>query len=901
MSKLLLIDGHSILNRAFFGLPDLTNGAGEHTGAVYGFLSMMFKFIETEKPDNITVAFDVHAPTFRHKMFDAYKGTRKPMAPELKEQVPRMQEMLKAMGITVVTAEGWEADDLLGTLSRLGEEAGFYVTIVSGDRDLLQLATKKVKISIPKTKKTGTEIENYYEDDVKATYSVTPHQFIDVKALQGDTADNIPGVEGIGEKTAQALISQYGSIEECYAHVSELKPPRASRYLEAQWETAQLSKELATINVQAPVEFDQEKTAIGNIFTEEAYVLCKRYEFKNFLPKFENTDTQAVQDNTSETFKRISDLSEVEDFFAQIKTIKLDFLGASVMATSDHEIKGAAISTGDRTIYVDCAGFITADYLVHKLIEISQSGVKLCFWDLKATMHLMYGVLNETEKSDVHKHGAAACLLKDAVDVAVAAYLINPTKNAYTADDVASESLGIIIPSQADLFGKKKISDALVDDELLEQVTIFACYNAYIAFSAFENVKEKIKEMGMYDIYTDIEMPLVYTLFDMELEGIAMDEKALSEYGNRLEVRIKELEQSIYESAGEEFNINSPKQLGVILFEKLGIEGSKKTKTGYSTAADVLEELAPANPIISDILEYRQLAKLKSTYADGLAACQDSDGRVRSTFMQTVTATGRISSTEPNLQNIPIRMELGREIRKVFHPKEDFCFLDADYSQIELRVLAHMSGDENLIGAFRAGQDIHRSTASLVFNTPFDEVTDLQRRSAKAVNFGIVYGISAFGLAKDIGVGRKEAQEYIDNYFIAYPKMHEFLEGLKAQGKENGYVTTLYGRRRPIPELASSNFMQRQFGERIAMNSPIQGTAADIIKVAMVKVHDRLFKESLESRLILQVHDELLIETKLSEQSEVEKILAEEMENAADLAVNLEIDMHSGKTWFEAK
>ena len=898
--KLLLIDGHSILNRAFYGLPDLTNSKGEHTGAVYGFLTMLFKELDEEKPDHLIAAFDMSAPTFRHKMFDAYKGTRKPMAPELKEQVPRIQEMLKAMGVTVVTMEGYEADDILGTLSRLSEEAGMDVTVFSGDRDLLQLATKKVKISIPKTKKTGTEIENYYENQVEELYGVTPKQFIDVKALMGDSSDNIPGVEGIGEKTACSLIKQYGSIEECHAHVEELKPPRASKNLAAQWDIAVLSKELATINVNVPLEFDEKSTRLENLFTQDAYVLCKQYELKRLLPKFENTDTAKVQDNTSETFKRISDLSEVESFFESLKKSGKDFIGASIMAGADYKIKGVALSIGTETIYVDCAGFITPDYLGHKLVEISKAGVKLCFWDLKKAMHIIYDLMSDDEKAQVNNCGGKQEIFPTACDVAVAAYLLNPTKNAYTADDVASEILGIMIPAAADLFGKKKLEVALEDDTELEHITTYACYNAYVAYASFEQVIAQVKEDDMLRIYEDIELPLVYTLFDMEIAGIAMNAKELEEYGKRLAIRITELEKSIYEQAGEEFNINSPKQLGVILFEKLGIEGGKKTKTGYSTAADILEELAPANPIINDILEYRQLAKLKSTYADGLANCVDSDGRVRSTFMQTVTATGRISSTEPNLQNIPVRMELGREIRKVFYPKDGCVFIDADYSQIELRVLAHMSGDHNLIGAFKAGQDIHRSTASLVFNTPFEQVTDLQRRSAKAVNFGIVYGISAFGLAKDIGTSRKEAQEYIDNYFVAYPKMHQFLENLKSEGNEKGYVTTMYGRRRPIPELKSSNFMTRQFGERIAMNSPIQGTAADIIKIAMVNVHDRLLKEGLKSKLLLQVHDELLIETYESEKEQVEKLVSEEMVNAASLSVELEIDMKTGRNWAEA-
>ena len=894
--KLLLMDGHSIANRAFYGVPDLTNSAGEHTGAIFGFFNMMFKFIEDEQPDNFAVAFDVHAPTFRHKMFDGYKGTRKPMLPELKEQIPRIQEMLKAMGVPVVTKEGWEADDILGTLSRMGEERGFDVTIVSGDRDLLQLATDKVKIALVKTK----EVINYYAKDFEEAYGVTPKQYIDVKALMGDTSDNIPGVEKVGEKTAFKWIAEYGSIEACHEHVDEMKKSKVVEKFIEQWDQAVLSKELATISLEAPIELEEGSTALGNLFTEEAYLLCKRYELKKLLPRFENTDKEKVQDKTSDTFKQISDLGEVENYFDSLKKAGKDFIGVSVMSTADKSIKGVAFSAGDSTIYVVESGFVTGDYLAHKLIELSKAGVRLCFWDLKNTMHIIYNRLNDTEKDIVNTKGGKEAILPNACDVAVAAYLLNPTKSDYTADDIASETLGVIIPAAADLFGKKKLEAALEDDSLIDAVTTYACYNAYVAYASYEKVIAEIKEEGMLNIYDNIEMPLVYTLFDMELAGIEMDASALAEFGQKLAKRISELEKRIYELAGEEFNINSPKQLGVILFEKLGIPGGKKTKTGYSTAADVLEELAVDNPIISDILEYRQLAKLKSTYADGLATCVDTDGRVRSTFMQTVTATGRISSTEPNLQNIPIRMELGREIRKVFHPKKDCVFIDADYSQIELRVLAHMSGDENLINAFRAGQDIHRSTASLVFNTPFDQVTDLQRRRAKAVNFGIVYGISAFGLAKDIGVGRKEAQEYIDNYFVAYPKMHTFLETLKSDAKEKGYVTTMYGRRRPIPELASSNFMTRQFGERVAMNSPIQGTAADIIKIAMVKVHDRLLAEGLKSKLLLQVHDELLVETYVSEQAQVEKLIAEEMENAAALSVKLEIDMNAGNDWAEA-
>lgn len=889
MGKLLLVDGHSILNRAFFGLPDLTNSKGEHTGAILGFLNILFKVMEDEKPDFLTVAFDVHAPTFRHSMAADYKGTRKPMAPELKEQVPRMQEVLKAMGVIVMTKEGFEADDILGTISRIGEKAGLDVSILSGDRDLLQLATNKVKICIPKTKKTGTEIEYYYPDDVKALYGVTPTEFIDVKALMGDSSDNIHGVDGIGEKTAGNIIAAYGSIENAYAHVDELKPPRASANLKAQYDIAVLAKKLATIEVNAPIEYNLDDAKINNLFNEDAYLIFKQYELKSLLKKFdssaaESTKVAATMANLEVT--RIDDFmkaTELIDSYCNRATKQRLGLGISLIYDSDKAIKGLAIADGEIVKYIACFFMITEDYIRDAVIKLDEAGVILFMWNLKDTMHIL------------------GTKLKYAEDVSVMAYLLDPTRSEYTADLAASEFLNLMIPSVEELFGKTKLSAAIDSDH--EAVASYAGYQAYTALATMPIMKSQIDEQGMGEVLRAIEAPLVYTLYDMEVAGIAMDSNALTEFGATLTTRITELEHTIYEKAGEEFNINSPKQLGVILFEKMGIEGAKKTKTGYSTAAEVLEELAVDNPIIADILEYRQLTKLNSTYVEGLNNCYEAslDGRIHSTFMQTVTATGRISSTEPNLQNIPIRMELGRQIRKVFLPKEGYCFLDADYSQIELRVLAHMSGDDALINAFREGKDIHRSTAALVFHTDFESVTDLQRRRAKAVNFGIVYGISAFGLARDIGCSRAEAKQYIDDYFIAYPKMKEFLDTCVSEAKEKGYATTLLGRRRPIPELKNSNFMQRSFGERVAMNSPIQGTAADIIKIAMVNVHDRLEREGLESRLILQVHDELLIETKLTEKSQVEAILSQEMENAAKLAVKLEIDMHSGNTWYEAK
>lgn len=914
--KLLLIDGHSILNRAFFGLPDLTNAAGVHTNAVYGFLNIMFKIIDTEKPEYLTVAFDEHAPTFRHKMYEAYKGTRKPMAEELRQQVPMMKQLLAAMGITVISKKGLEADDLLGTMARMAEAEGLEVTIVSGDRDLLQLATEHTKISIPKTKKTGTEIENYYAADVQKRYLVTPTEFIDVKALMGDTADNIPGVPGIGEKTATAIIAQYHSIEEAHAHAEELRPPRAAKNIVEFYEQAVLSKELATIEVHADIEYVLSSAVLDNVYTPEAYALCKEWEFKNLLSRFQ---IETPKNEVEDAFTFAQDADAFSAFAKKACEASCTDIGVYVawrqksasewseqvsaqnapegqlslfaepemteQSSGEYEIYGVALSDGTKSIWLatDDIAFVTQQlqaFAAHKkrlvcmtvkeLIKIFSPDARNRFFDYE-----------------------------NVYDAAVAEYLIQPLKNQYVAEDLASEYLGMSVPGYAEIFGKKTL--AQVVEEMPQEMCAFACYEAYICSKVAQMQCDTLQEKQMDTLYREIELSLIFTLADMELQGIAMDAPALAEYGQRLAERLTALEQKIYEEAGEEFNINSPKQLGIILFEKMEMPGAKKTKTGYSTAADVLEALAPDYPIVADILEYRQLAKLKSTYAEGLMHCIAPDGRIHSSFQQTVTATGRISSTEPNLQNIPIRMELGKMIRKVFHPKDGFVFVDADYSQIELRVLSHMSEDENLIQAFRQGQDIHRSTASLVFHTPFDEVTELQRRNAKAVNFGIVYGISAFGLSRDLGISKKEAGKYIDDYFLAYPRMKSFLDGLVAEGKEAGAVKTMYGRIRPIPELSSSNFMQRQFGERIAMNSPIQGTAADIIKIAMVHVHDRLQKEGLQSRLLLQVHDELLIEAKQEEVEQVEQILQEEMEHAATLAVPLTIDMHTGYTWYDAK
>lgn len=876
--KILLIDGHSILNRAFYGLPDLTNTEGRHTGAVYGFLNIIFRILEEEKPDYLTVAFDVHAPTFRHKIYDAYKGTRKEMPQELREQVPLIQEMLKAMGVCMVTMEGYEADDLLGTLARRSEAKGMDVTILSGDRDLLQLATEKVLIRLPKTSKGKTTIEDFHAQQVLEKYQVTPVQIIDLKALMGDSSDNIPGIPGVGEKTAAKIIGEFGSVENAYAHLEEIKPNKARESLRENYDLAKLCKTLATINTDSPLEFSYEEAKRKDIFTKEAYELCKQLEFKNLLGRF---DTDAVAEKSmEENFFVCRDFSGVEKIFE--KAQKEEAAGISLMADKE-QIYGAGIALSETEVYyIPVQGFVTGEYLTEKLEQLSCRTI-LCGMDIKA-------VLKHVSIEDG----------SHVFDAGVGAYLLNPLKSSYTYDDVAKEYLGgLLLPAREDLLGKASLKKAW--EEEAEGLGTFACYEAYTARQCREPVLRQLLETGMNQVYEEIELPLVFTLYSMEKWGIRVKGEELKEYGNKLMVRIQELEQLIYQQAGEEFNINSPKQLGVILFEKMGIPGGKKTKTGYSTAADILEKLAPDHPIVKDILEYRQLAKLKSTYADGLSNVIEEDGRIHSTFNQTITATGRISSTEPNLQNIPVRMELGRLIRKVFVPEDGFVFLDADYSQIELRVLAHMSGDEKLIQAYKEAQDIHRLTASQVFHVPFEEVTSLQRRNAKAVNFGIVYGISSFGLSQDLSITRKEAAAYIEKYFETYPKIKSFLDSKVEEGKEKGYVETMFGRRRPVPELKSSNFMQRSFGERVAMNSPIQGTAADIIKIAMNRVYSRMKKEGLRSRLVLQVHDELLIETKKEEVAQVSKILEEEMTGAAHLAVELVVDMHEGSSWYEAK
>lgn len=898
MEKLVLIDGNSIVNRAFYGVPDLTNKEGLHTNAIYGFLNILFKVIEEEEPTHLLVAFDLKAPTFRHEMFDGYKGTRKPMPDELREQIPVLKEVIAAMGIQMKEQEGIEADDILGTMAKTAEAQGYEVSVVSGDRDLLQLATNSIKVRIPKTKGGKTIVEDYYRPQVIEKYSVTPEQIIDLKGLMGDASDNIPGVPGVGEKTAVKLLTLFGTVENVIEHAEEIKPNRAKEAVINNTELALLSKKLATIRTDCRLGVKPAECRIGDIYTQEAYELIRRLEFKSMTARFHNdTGANASIEN------KFREIGKEKEFVEYIKkctgcpavSVRL-FLRTKAERAQDADgqlslfpeekpsLFAAAFSASEEEVAF-CpvtAGGITEETVREQLGVLAGSGAVIVTNDLKSQLADLPGVVPE-----------------QAFDTALAAYVINPVQKGFLEEDISSEYTGVMMQPYRQLFGKKSMYEAYT--ETREEFVKYACYCAYTTFLAYKPLEQKLRKIKSYELYQNIEMPLVFTLYRMEREGIAVRREALRAYGEKLGERIDVLQQDIYDMAGEEFNINSPKQLGVILFEKLRMPYGKKTKTGYSTSAEVLEKLRFESPIVEMILEYRQLTKLKSTYADGLSAYIDIDGRIRSTFNQTITATGRMSSTEPNLQNIPVRMELGRQIRKVFVPKEGCVFLDADYSQIELRVLAHMSGDERLIEAYRENADVHRTTAALVFHVPYEEVTEQQRRNAKAVNFGIVYGISGFGLSRDLNITKKQAEKYITDYFETYPKVKAYMDSLVEMGKTKGYVTSMYGRRRPIPELESKNFMQRQFGERIAMNSPIQGTAADIIKIAMIHVDEKLRAQKLESRLILQIHDELLIETKMDEIGKVRHILEDEMVKAAELQVPLIAEVKEGNTWYEAK
>lgn len=878
MDKILLVDGHSILNRAFYGLPDLTNSKGQHTNAVLGFVNIILKVLEEEKPTHFAVAFDVHKKTFRHEMFEEYKGTRKGMPDELRSQVPLMKELLCAMGVTVLEAPGYEADDVIGTLSRRGELAGMEVSVLSGDRDLLQLATERVLIKIPKTKRGQTTVENYHADDVVALYGVTPTEFIDMKGLMGDTSDNIPGVPGIGEKTAGKIIATYHTIENAYEHVEDITPKKAKENLTEFYEQAIMSKVLATIKCDTPIDVELKDMTYHNLFTSKAYEMIKQLELKSLLKHFD-----ATEENVEVSFATnvITDLGEMETYFSSLMTCKE--IGVFSMCEKKEFLGLGITKDGKQADFIVCSMFITEELIAQRFMEVYRNNPHLLVItnDLKTLLRTV----------PLPSEGRVW-------DSSVAAYLLRPLKDSYSYDDLARDYLNATVPTRKELLDKMELSVFVMQEDKVKQ---YLSYEICVPYLAWSKLQADLQNMEMYNLYKEIEMPTVYVLQHMEKEGIRVDAVALQEYGEMLGEKVQGLEEQIYAEAGEEFNINSPKQLGEILFDKLGLPGAKKTKTGYSTNVDVLNKLKNDYPIVDAVLEYRQVAKLKSTYADGLSSYIGEDGRIHGTFNQTITATGRISSTEPNLQNIPMKTELGRSIRKVFVPKDGYVFVDADYSQIELRVLAHFSEDEKLITAYKENQDIHALTASQVFGVPIEDVDDLMRRNAKAVNFGIVYGISAFGLSEDLDISRKEATEYIESYFDTYPGIKSFLDGSVESAKETGMIRTMYGRIRQIPELSSSNFMQRSFGERVAMNSPIQGTAADIIKIAMIHVHQRLQKENLRSSLILQIHDELLIETHKDEVDVVKAIIQEEMMQAATLSIPLAVSVSVGDTWYDAK
>ena len=922
--KLVLVDGHSILNRAFYGMPDLTNAAGVHTGAVFGFLNILLKVLDEEKADYLTVAFDVHAPTFRHEHYAAYKGTRKPMPEELREQVPLVKKVLRAMGVEIREQAGLEADDILGTLARRGESEGMEVSLVSGDRDLLQTATDHTCVRIPKTKQGQTVVENYYAKDVLEKYRVTPEAFIHVKALMGDSSDNIPGVPKVGEKTATQLIVDYGSVDGVYSHIDEIKKPALRKTLMENEDLARLSLFLVTIKTDCDIEINWEDARVGNLYTPEAFSLFTELNFRALLPRF---DAAAAGSGNEELSVRvIQKKSEAEaltnDLLGKIRNadsgnrvcIGVYPVGGSVdyMKSEPPGLPGAAVCIGKKAVFVETdnsgnADGISEGMLKDLLTKLRREALSVSVRSSKEgeasepAVIAVYGIKNQYPLWGINdgsefKEGIR---LEGLYDLLLMCYLCNPLQSDYQPEMTASEYLEESYPTWKQLFDKRTAVEAFAEKK--EELISYSCRMASVLSRAAKPVAERLCREQMDALYRQIERPLSFILYDMERIGIRIRPEALSEYSAQLGEQADALAARIYEACGEEFNISSPKQLGVILFEKLGMPGGKKTKTGYSTAAGVLEKLAPDYPVVNDILQYRAVTKLKSTYADGLTAFVAPDGRIHTSFNQTITATGRISSTDPNLQNIPMKTEMGKKIRKAFVPAEGMRFVDADYSQIELRILAHMSGDRELIEAYKENEDIHRITASKVFHTPLSEVTPLQRRNAKAVNFGIVYGISSFGLSQGLSISRKEAAEYIEAYFRTYPGIKAFLDKLVSDAKKNGYAETMYGRRRPVPELKSSNFMQRSFGERVAMNSPIQGTAADIIKIAMIRVWEALARENLSSRLILQIHDELLVEAVPDEKERVEKLLAEEMSAAAVLKVALETDVHSGSDWYMAK
>ena len=881
MKRLLILDSNSIINRAFYGIRTLNAPDGTPTNAIYGFLNILIKLISDHKPDYIAAAFDLKAPTFRHKLYSEYKANRKGMPDELAAQMPVMKEILSQMNIPLLELEGYEADDIIGTVSRLCTENEIACFIATGDRDDLQLAGKNTTVVLASTKMSQSVTELYDDDAVYEKYGVRPIEFIDMKALMGDTSDNIPGVSGIGEKTASKLISQFGSIENLYENIENADiSAKIKASLIAEKETAFLSKTLATIDKFVPIDIDFDKCIFTNDSTDyspELYTLLQRLSLKSIIKKLDLSPAKEAQMPENSDFfnsKSVEIIQSTEAFMQE--AAKLGDTVGVYLHTEGKNLISAGLCNKDKSIC--SADTLTGKNLLSAIAPVlSDNSISKYVFNIKKDIVALQG---KTEINNI------------AFDASLGAYLVDPSKNN-DLDSVAATYLGVYTDNlqntQMSLFD---------DDASFDMPGKYA----HIIYALSQTLTDLIEKNGQHKLYYDVELPLIKVLADMQTEGVLVDKEELERYGITLKKNIDELEKSIYALAGCEFNINSPKQLGEILFDRLGLKGGKKTKTGYSTKADILEKLAPDNEIVRLVLEYRTYQKLKSTYCDGLSVLVNPDThRIHSVFHQTGTVTGRLSSSDPNLQNIPTRTELGRELRKMFVAKEGCVLIDADYSQIELRVLAHLAQDETMIDAFRNNEDIHAVTASKILDIPIEKLTKEQRQSAKAINFGIVYGMGEYTLSQDLGISFKEAKEYMQEYFNKYSGVRKYLDSLKEFANENGYVTTLMNRVRYIPELKSSQAMLRSFGERAAMNTPVQGSAADIMKCAMVRVYDRLKAEGLKAQLILQVHDELIIEAPLAEAEKVKEILKYEMENAITLDVPLVVDMNSGKSWYDTK
>lgn len=893
MSKLVLIDGYSLLNRAYYAMPKLTDKEGRHTGAVFGFVNILQKILEDETPSHIVVAMDEKAPTFRHKMFEEYKGTRKPMDEELRSQLPIFKELLSVMGIKTVSLPGYEADDIIGSIAKSTARADVQAVIVSGDRDLLQLVDENIKMRLTRTIKGKSVSHLFTSEEVREEFKVSPKGIIDLKALMGDASDNIPGVKGIGEKTADKLLEEYRDLDGIYAHIDEIKPVRVQNLLKNDKEMAYLSRDLATIHCEVPIKVDLSELVCPDYYQNpKVYEMFRSLGFRKQLERFRlqkesvlsNTPLQTEFTRLLTTDELSGALFELQDAIAFYPLIRNEKLSVLVFGNEK------------QSFVADCDVFSEED-LIEVLDMAIRSIATVAVLDMKKIVRLILdlGLAHKVFDEDevYQKEGI--------LDLSLIAYIIDSNKGSEIAQahGVLSMLLQASVTAGSELFGKKKEEELLATDQ--EDYYGYLAALQKLMLKAGSLGMQRLSEEGLNSLYRDVELPLALVLADMEHIGIQTDRQVLHELSENFEKEIVRLQTQIYEDAKEEFNINSPKQLGEILFEKLKLPSDKKTKTGYSTSVDVLDKLKASYPIVQRVLDYRHYVKLKTTYADALPGCIREDGRIHGTFQQTVASTGRLSSTDPNLQNIPTREADGRLLRKAFVAREGHILLDADYSQIELRILAHLSQDERLISAYNKGEDIHRMTAAAVFDLEPKEVTDAHRRNAKAVNFGIIYGISAFGLSNDIDISMKEAKEFIKNYFDTFPGIKGFLDGLVKEAKDKGYASTLLQRRRYIPELKASNFMTRSFGERIAMNAPIQGTAADIIKIAMIRVHRRLRRERLSSKLILQVHDELMIETALEEKEAVRRILQEEMMRAMELTVPLSVEIQSGKSWYEAK